>query len=302
VEATTWTLADALNEAHEAQVLANRAASTIDRGDVCAANLIRTLGRDLDMNRALLPLAGEHHLKERRKEGVADGTTGKEIRFGMIGLHRGKSLGHFHGEPDGFYPAALRGYRYEPRTRAATPEGFAALLEAERIASRRHSWAIPRADELCGYAFTGARQAELFAIPKNGVDLSRRVLTIHGTKTKGAVREVPILDELMPVVERRLQTLGPMLFERVWQRQVMHRNLRSWCADAGIESLTANDLRRTYATWMAERGVPESLLLKYMGHTSSTMLRRVYSQTTDKMHASAIAAFGSVLGAEPGRA
>jgi integrase len=284
-----------VNESREAQVLAGRAQSTLDRGDVCAAHLIRTLGRDLDMNRSILPLAGEHHLKERRKEGVGDGTTGKEIGFGMIGLHRGKSLGLFGGEPQSFYPAALRSYSYEPRTRAATPEGFAALLEAERIASGRHSWAIPRADELCGYAFTGARQAELFAIPKNGVDLSRRVLTICGTKTKSAVREVPILDEMLPVVERRLRTPGPMLFSPVWHRQVMHRNLRSWCAAAEIEPLTANDLRRSYATWMAERGVPESLLLRYMGHASSRMLRAVYTQTTDRMHADAIQAFGSVL-------
>jgi integrase len=86
-----------------------------------------------------------------------------------------------------------------------------------------------------------------------------------------------------------------MLFSPVWKRQVMHRNLRSWCADAGIEPLTATDLRRSFATLMAERGVPESLLAKYLGHTSSTMLRKVYSQTTDKMHADAIAAFGSVL-------
>jgi integrase len=291
----SWTVGEMVNESREAQVLAGRAQSTLDRGDVCAAHLIRTLGRDLDMNRSILPLAGEHHLKERRKEGVGDGTTGKEIGFGMIGLHRGKSLGHFHGDPNSFYPAALRGYSYQPRKRAATPQEFAALLEAERIASGRHSWAIPRADELRGYAFTGARQAELYTIPKNGVDLSRRVLTIHGTKTKSAVREVPILDELLPGVERRLQTPGPMLFGKVWQRQVMHRNLRQWCAMAGVEPLTANDLRRTYATWMAERGVPESLLLQYMGHTSSTMLRRVYSQTTDRMHADAIQAFGSVL-------
>jgi integrase len=281
--------------------LAGRAQSTLDRGDVCAAHLIRTLGRDLDMNRSILPLAGEHHLKERRKEGVGDGTTGKEIGFGMIGLHRGKSLGYFLGEPQSFYPAALRGYSYQPRKRAATPEEFAALLEAERRAAGRYSWAIPRRDELLGYVFTGCRQSELYSIPKDGVALSRRVLQINGTKTASAVREVPIVDDLVPVIERRLQTEGPMLFEPVWQRQVMHRNLRNWCADAGIGPLTANDLRRTYATWMSERGVPESLLLRYMGHASSAMLRTVYTQVTDRMHAATISKFGSVLHTAPGR-
>jgi integrase len=125
--------------------------------------------------------------------------------------------------------------------------------------------------------------------------LPRRVLLIRGTKTSGAVREVPILDPLLPTIERRMKAPGPTLFGAPWHRARMHQNLRRWCAVAEIEPVTANDLRRTYATWMAEAGVPESLLLKYMGHTSSTMLRRVYSQTTDRMHADAIQAFGSAL-------
>jgi integrase len=284
-----------VNEANEAQVLANRAASTIERGHTSAAHLRRTLGGGLDVNRASLVRAGEHHLKTRRSEAACDGTISKEIGYGVMGLGRGKELGLFGGEPRSFYPAALRGYSYRPRSRAATPEEFAALLEAERKAAARCSWAIPRGDELLGYIFTGCRQAELFTINKDDVDVTRRVMLINGTKTAGAVREVPILDELMPVVERRLQTPGPMLFGKVWQRQVMHRNLRSWCAAAEIEPLTANDLRRSYATLMAERGIHESLLLKFLGHSSSTMLRRVYSQVTDKMHADAIAAFGNVL-------
>jgi integrase len=291
----SWTLGETLNESREAQVLAGRARSTIERGDVCAAHLTRTLGGDLDVNRANLVRAGELHLKARRNERTGDGTITKEIGYAVMGLERGRDLGLFGGEPRSFFPMALRGYTYRPRSRAATPEEFAALLEAERKAAGRYSWAIPRRDELLGYVFTGCRQAELFTIRKDDVDVARRVMLINGTKTAGAVREVPIVDELMPVIERRLQTPGPMLFGKVWQRQVMHRNLRQWCAMAGIAPLTANDLRRSYATWLAESGVPESLLLKFMGHTSSTMLRRVYSQTTDRMHADAIARFGSVL-------
>jgi integrase len=284
-----------LEHAAEVQELANRARSTRVRGQISKRHLERHLGSDLDVNRASLVLAGEHHMKERRKEGTGDGTIAKEIGYGVMGLDRGRDLGLFGGEPRSFYPAALRGYTYRPRSRAATPEEFAALLEAERKAAGRYSWAIPRRDELLGYIFTGCRQAELFTINKDDVDLSRRVMLINGTKTAGAVREVPIVDELMPVIERRLQTQGPMLFDQPWHRARMHQNLRRWCADAGIEPLTANDLRRTYATWMSEANVPEHLLLKYLGHASSTMLRAVYAQVTDRMHADAVERFGSAL-------
>jgi integrase len=290
-----YLLGHALEHAAECQVLSNRAQSTRERGQISARHLERHLGSDLDVNATNLLLAGEHHMKERRKEGTGDGTIAKEIGYGVMGLDRGRELGLFGGEPSSFTPKALRGYRYQPRKRVLTREEFAALLEAERKASGRCSWAIPRGDYLRGYVFLGPRQAELYSTPKDDVDLSRRVLPIYGTKTDCAVREVPIVDELMPVIERQLRTPGPMLFDQPWHRARMHQNLRRWCADAGIEPLTANDLRRTYATWMSEANVPESLLLKYMGHTSSTMLRAVYAQVTDKMHADAIERFGSAL-------
>jgi integrase len=211
-----------------------------------------------------------------------------------MGLRRGRNLGAFLGDPASFVPEGLHDV-YRPRTRTLTQEEFAALLEVERDLSGRCSRATPRGDELLTYALTGARQSELFAIDKADVDLSRRVLGIRGTKTLGAVREVPILDPLMPTIKRRMKAPGPMLFEAPWHRARMHQNLQRWCAVAEIEPVTANDLRRTYATWMAEAGVPESLLLKYMGHASSTMLRRVYAQVTDKMHSDAIERFGSEL-------
>jgi integrase len=290
-----YLLGHALDHAAECQELANRAQSTRERGQISARHLGRHLGLDLDMNAANLVMKGERFWEVRQKEGVTGHTVSKEIGFGCMGLRRGRNLGAFLGDPASFVPEGLHDV-YQPRTRALTREGFAAVLEAERKASGRYSWAIPRGDELLAYVLTGARQSELFAINKESdVDMSRRVLRIRGTKTLGAVREVPILDPLMPVIERRLKAPGPMLFGAPWHRARMHQNLRRWCAVAEIEPVTANDLRRTYATWMAEAGVPESLLLRYMGHTSSAMLRRVYSQTTDRMHADAIQAFGSAL-------
>jgi integrase len=299
--AEKYLLGHALDHAAECQELANRAQSTRERGEISGRHLGRHLGLDLDMNAANLVTEGELFMELRQREGATAHTVSKEVGFGCMGLRRGRKLGVFLGDPASFVPEALHDV-YQPRTRALTREEFAPLLEAERRASGRCSWAIPRGDELLAYVLTGARQSELFAIDKSDVDLSRRVLRIKGTKTSGAVREVPILDPLMPTIKRRMKAPGPMLFGAPWHRARMHQNLRRWCAIAEIEPVTANDLRRTYATWLAESGVPESLLLKYMGHTSSTMLRRVYSQTTDRMHADAIAAFGSVLGAEPGRA
>lgn len=292
---TSWFLvADAVAAAREQQELGRRAESTIARGDVSAVHFARILGATTDLNRCNLPELAERFWKARRAEGAGDGTVQKEIGYAVMGLERGRELGWFRGDPERIYPRALKGYRNRPRTRVLTVEEYAALIDVA-VKAARHPQAVDRTDELRAYVLTGARQAELFTIRKDGVDLERRVLRINGTKTVGSVREVPILDELMPAIERRLQTDGPVLFDPPWHRARMHQNLRRWCAEAKIAPVTANDLRRTFATWMAERGVPESLLLRFMGHTSSTMLRSVYTQVTDKMHADTIARFGRAL-------
>jgi hypothetical protein len=49
----------------------------------------------------------------------------------------------------------------------------------------------------------------------------------------------------------------------------------------GIPPLSANDLRRSFATWLAERGTPEMITAALMGHANSGMVRRVYARIGD---------------------
>jgi integrase len=291
-----WKLGEALEESRKQQELERRKPSTIDRGRISGAHLVNVLGGDLDLNNCNPGDIVEHYLKARRDMGVTDHTIAKEFAFLRIGLRRGKRPGgKFTGDPKSFWPSALKESEYyRPRKRVLTPEDFAVLLDTEKLACERYSYQVPRADWLIAYVLTGCRHEELHRVQKTDVDLGRRVLFIDGTKTKDSRREVPILDDLVPVLERRMLTDGPMLFAPRWQRGRMHRNLKVWCAAAGLEPLSCNDLRRTFATWMSERDVPESLLLRFMGHKSSRMLRAVYAQGTDRMREATIEKFGAL--------
>ena len=70
----------------------------------------------------------------------------------------------------------------------------------------------------------------------------------------------------------------------------MRRDLHAACERAEIAPVSPNDLRRTFATWQAEAGVPEAVTASLMGHTSSAMIRRVYAKIgTDAKRPSAVA-------------
>ena len=60
----------------------------------------------------------------------------------------------------------------------------------------------------------------------------------------------------------------------------MRRDLAEACTRAGIERCGPNDLRRTFASWEVEAGVPLFPIAQAMGHKNTRMLERVYGRQT----------------------
>lgn len=295
-----WTIGQALDAAYELGELRENAESTMERYLSYGTHLVRVLDGNTNVNAANLVEMGDFYLKTRRKEETRQGgltsdhTIAKEVRFLCMGLRRGRELGHFIGEPRAFWPSVLKNY-YTPRDRWLPPQEFAALLSAEAESVKaRPKQRKPRRDWLVFYVHTGCSQGEIHKILKTDVDLERRLVFIPGSKSKYRGRWVPLTDEGLAVARRRLKKPGPMLFAPAWHRSKMNTNLRDWCKHAGIARCNATDLRRTYCSWMFQAGVPEIQVIKYMGHGSSQMVRRVYAQLSDGMHQDAIERFGAV--------
>lgn len=277
-----FTVLDALEEAHQAQLLDQRSPETIDRSRIAGAQLIGVLGERFDLANCNAVKTGKLYLTARRAMGVSDHTVEKEVAHLIYGMHCARISGDYHGDnPSDFRPKALAGC-YVPRERAPSQQEFEAVLRAHDGAFESSPKQVNRRDHLMGYRWLGVRQSELFKIPKRKVDLHRSRLFVEGTKTRAARRWVPIFTPLRPTIERLMDEPGDMLFTVPWCRQNMRQRLTVWCKSAEVEMFTANDIRRAYATALADAGVEESLCMKWMGHTSSKMIRAVYKQVTDR--------------------
>lgn len=69
-----------------------------------------------------------------------------------------------------------------------------------------------------------------------------------------------------------------------------------------FDTVTPNDCRRTFASWLAQSGVPLFHAAKLMGHGSTKMLERVYARLAPENARSAIAMLpASLTGAAPTR-
>ncbi len=170
-------------------------------------------------------------------------------------------------DTDEIFPEGVIG-NYKPRDRALTVSEYHALYLA-----------LPqeRCEYLQAFCGLGTRDSELYRITPLDVEPHAGRVRIPGTKTEAAERWLEPPAELFAILLRRADStpLGQPLFPR-WLN--VRRTLALACKRAGIAKASPNDLRRTFASWQAEAGVPEAVTASLLGHTSSQMVRRVYGR------------------------
>lgn len=248
-------------------------ASTMEITRDKGRQLIAHFGVGFDV--AAVTLADCEGYMDARRPDVTDHTIAKELATLRAALVQARRHGRYIGEPRDLWPSELVDF-YTPRDRWLTVNEYRRL----RMAAYP-----PRREHLAAYVYLGVRYSELYRIRSEHLDLAGRRVFVDGTKTKASKRWVPIARELVPVLERRADR--GQLFEP-WLRQNMRQSLHRWATKAQIAPLSANDLRRTFASWLCSAGVPELTAARLMGHTSSTMVRRVYAQLGDEVLLEAI--------------
>src|SRR6266542_1589848 len=113
---------------------------------------------------------------------------------------------------------------------------------------------------------------------------------LRGTKRKTRFRTVPIVSpaqqSLLAYALEHAKGADDALFQP-WGN--VHRDLADACEEAKIERCSPNDLRRTFASWQVEAGVPLFPIAQAMGHKDTRMLERVYGRQTPEQLAALMA-------------
>jgi len=113
---------------------------------------------------------------------------------------------------------------------------------------------------------------------------------LRGTKRKTRFRTVPIVSpaqqSLLAYALEHAKGTGDALFQQ-WGN--VRRDLADACEEAKIERCSPNDLRRTFASWQVEAGVPLFPIAQAMGHKDTRMLERVYGRQTPEQLAALMA-------------
>ncbi|MFM2418368.1 MAG: hypothetical protein RL385_3091 [Pseudomonadota bacterium] len=257
-----------------------RAEGTMTQYVSKAKPLLRLFGTDCGINELRLSHVEDYvdtrlvEIKRVRPDSTRSiATVGKELGLLRSALrYMAKQRGPdgfklYRYEPEEIFPEGIIG-NYKPRDRALALSEYHALYVALPADRREYLQAF------CGL---GTRDSELYRITPTDLEPHAGRVRIPGTKTEASERWLQPPAELFAMLLRRSKTtpLGQSLFPK-WLN--VRRDFEAACKRAGVGKVSPNDLRRTFASWQAEAGVPEAVTASLMGHTGSQMVRRVYGR------------------------
>ena len=294
-----YTLKAALNELVAHKVRSKRSAATLEITQCKCRHLVRVFGEKRDVTVLTLEDSNKY-IDQRRAEGAHDHTILKELAqlLQALRIAHAATPPRFERDPRTIWPKEVLENAYVPCDEYWTVEQY----------HRAQAYGIEsRLDHVAMYCHTGVRFSELYRIDARHVDVAGRRVFVDGTKGRHTKKRadrrwVPLDDEAFKVVQHRMQLhpTGP-LFPDVWSRSRLVNDMKRVAKRAGVPALSANDFRRTFATWCGEAGVDERACYTWMGHTSGTMIRRVYQQLTERRAAAQGALLsGFTAGSSPG--
>ena len=143
---------------------------------------------------------------------------------------------------------------------------------------------------------TGLRQANVLGLEWSQIDMLRNVAWIHGEQAKaGRDIHVSLNTTALLVLEKRIG-IHPKFVFTYKDKRIGQVSTKAWynaLKRAGIENFRWHDLRHTWASWLAQGGVPLNVIQEMGAWQSAEMVRRyahlapekfgVYASVVDTM-------------------
>lgn len=127
--------------------------------------------------------------------------------------------------------------------------------------------------------YTGMRRGEIFNLHWQDIDFERKIITVEGPTSKsGQTRHIPISNKLLQILKSwRSQVDGDAFVFPGRSGKRLDNVKKSWAgvlALANITNFRWHDLRHTFASNLAMKGVPINTLRELLGHSDLTMTLR----------------------------
>lgn len=130
------------------------------------------------------------------------------------------------------------------------------------------------------YLCTGLRRSEALRLQWDDVNEEANYLLVKGTKSK-SIRYVPLLPQTLQILNSRSKSRAPFAG---FTADDVTRTYSKIATAAKVKNTSLHDLRRSFASYLTDMGIPMAFVQKWMGHTfSSDVTQDYYIGLSDDM-------------------
>jgi integrase len=123
---------------------------------------------------------------------------------------------------------------------------------------------------------TGLRRGDIEAIGIGDIHFDRNTITTQNRKAGKAMAERPIPEEIMTELTNHVASLRDGQ-ERLFADRFSPKKWKKICKLAGLSGLKFHDLRKTFASLLAQRGVSSAVTQRLLEHSSPQLTNDVYT-------------------------
>ncbi len=123
---------------------------------------------------------------------------------------------------------------------------------------------------------TGLRCNDIESLKVSDLDFVKNCITTVSKKTGKGMGSRPVAAEVMAELKKFLIAANSQ-HTKLFNDNFSHKKWKKICKDAGLADLKFHDLRKTFGSMLAQRGVSTAVTQRLLEHSSSRLTNKIYT-------------------------
>lgn len=121
---------------------------------------------------------------------------------------------------------------------------------------------------------TGLRKNDVEKLRPSDFDLKAQIVSTHSEKTSKSMPSRPLPKAIIPTLKKYLDSLPD---NRLFSDTNTHKKWKRYRSRAGMPNLQFQDLRKTFSSLLAQRGVGQAIVQRLLEHSTPELTNKIYT-------------------------
>ena len=124
---------------------------------------------------------------------------------------------------------------------------------------------------------TGLRRGDIESLKISDIDFANNYITTTSRKTRKSMGSRPVPAVVMSELKKCLNSSNSEQERLFNDDNFSHKRWKRICRDAGLSDLKFHDLRKTFGSMLAQKGVSTAVTQRLLEHSSSMLTNKIYT-------------------------